>query len=51
MAHVVEPCVRETSNSVGTADFVLNGAMYRLLEFSDVMANGDTCEARTWRSI
>lgn len=44
MTHIAEPCVRETSQSAGLADWVLDGAMYRSLRFNQVMANGDTCD-------
>jgi hypothetical protein len=45
MAHIAEPCVRETTETTGTSDLVLLGAMQGSFEFSDFMATGDTCDA------
>lgn len=42
MAFVYEPWVQETTNTTGTSDFTLNGAVSNYRAFSSVMSNGDT---------
>jgi len=44
MARITEPRVRETSETEGTNDIVLAGAMYGSLAFSQVMVAGDTAD-------
>ncbi|RAI34515.1 hypothetical protein [Rhodoplanes serenus] len=45
MAHIAEPCVRETTETTGTSDLVLLGPMQGSFSFEDFMAPGDTCDA------
>ena len=42
--HIRADRIREAATVTGTGDFTLNGAVTNFEAFSDVMANGDTCD-------